>query len=102
MPCSNAVNNLTDVMLDKYNPISLAMITLRPTRLVTIASYVQHDSCFDGVTLKVFLFLIAPIRRGTRDLMAERAIATRCDHDVSEIALRVNEINKRCVSERCG
>lgn len=34
--------------------------------------------------------------------MAERAIATRCDHDVSEIALRANEINKRCASERCG
>lgn len=82
---------------------------LRPTRLVTIALlYVQHDMVSVDI-LKVFVFLIAPIyvvihetnghtepRRIYVDPHSERAIATvemrSSDHNVSEIALRANEI----------
>lgn len=59
--------------LDKYNRISTGEVIgegeedyTRPTRLVTIALYVQHD-IVRWIYLEVFVFLIAPTRRDTRD-----------------------------------
>lgn len=52
----SGINSLTTVTLDKYSRTSGKVISakkkeiIRPTRLVTIALYVQHDIVLGGYT----------------------------------------------------